>query len=293
MRCSASTHSCKPTPTRLVAFAQMSGAWLQIWRCQPQNLNDLRGQVRPGFGRLTEARVQAIRNAGAESIGNLRKSLSRRGVMGSSFANDAETRTRMATGQEEERARAEAMVEEIGMSRQGYIADEMNNQMLRFSAAMGMSQEDRAILGQQAQVLAQRASQTANMMDREFNEMGLAGSFRTNMNTAISAQAIQLAQLDMLQESGNAQLRAQQAAQRNAELGLQTQLANVQNLQQSHLANATFQQQSAMANAEFNMNAQLANAGYGMQANVANARNEMGFAGLGLLAFPFEGGLTN
>ena len=176
------------------------------------------------------------------------------------------------------------------MSRQGFVANQMNNQMLRFSAAMGMSQEDRAILGQQAQVLAQRASQTANMMDREFNEMGLAGSFRTNMNTAISAQAIQLAQLDMLQKSGNAQLQGQQAAQRNAELGLQTQLANVQNLQQSHLANATFQQQSAMANAEFNMNAQLANAGYGMQANVANARNEMGFAGLGLSAFPFEGG---
>lgn len=168
------------------------------------SLEELRGQVRPGFGRLTEARVQAIRNAGAESIGNLRESLSRRGVMGSSFANDAETRTRMATGQEEERARAEAFTQEIGMSRQ-IITDQITNELTRFGAALGLAQEDRALMGQYAANIAQRATLHAQQMDRELNELGVVGNIRNGVNAAVSQQAMQMAQLQMFQQQANAQ----------------------------------------------------------------------------------------
>jgi hypothetical protein len=150
----------------------------------------LREQVQPGFGRLTESRVQAVRNAGAESIGNLRESLARRGVMGSSFANDAETRVRMATSQEEQAARNEAFVSEMAMS-------------------LGLAQEDRAILGQQTAAINQRATQIAGIMDRELNELGIVGSIRNGLNAAITQQASQMAALQALQMQTNAQLQTQ------------------------------------------------------------------------------------
>lgn len=150
------------------------------------NIAGLREQVRPGFGRLTEARVQAVRNAGAESIGNLRESMARRGVMGSSFANDAETRVRMATGQNEELARAEAFVDEMSLT-------------------LGLAQEDRAILGQQTAVINQRATQLQGLLDRELNELGMVGNIRNGLNSFISQQATAMAQLQMLQAQSNAQ----------------------------------------------------------------------------------------
>jgi hypothetical protein len=153
------------------------------------NIASLREQVRPGFGRLTEARVTAVRNAGAESIGNLRESLARRGVMGSSFANDAETRVRLATSQDEQLARAEAFVGEMSMQ-------------------LGLNQEDRAILGQQAAVLNQRASIIAQTLDRELQELSVAGNIRNGLNAAITQQASQMATLQALQMQQNAQNQA-------------------------------------------------------------------------------------
>ncbi len=188
----------------------------------------------------------------------MRELLARRGVMGSSFANDAETRTRIATGQEEERAGAEAAVQEIGLSRQ-IITDQITNELTRYGAEMGLAQEDRAILGQQAQVIAQRASTVANQMDRELNELGVAAQFRTQLNQMITSQAMDMARLDMLSQTTNAQ----------------------------------FQQQSALANAGFIQNANLASAGARVDASMANAKVDMGLSGLMLSAFPFEGGLTN
>jgi hypothetical protein len=160
------------------------------------NIADLRSQVQPGFGRLTEARVTAVRNAGAESIGNLRESLARRGVMGSSFANDSEARVRIATSQDEQLARAEAFVSEMGMQ-------------------LGLAQEDRAILGQQTAILNQRATHIANIMDRELQELGVAGNIRNGLNAAITQQANQMASLQALQMQTNAQLQGQ-ASQQNA-----------------------------------------------------------------------------
>lgn len=153
----------------------------------------LRADVRPGFGRLTEARVRSIKDAGAESIGNMRESLARRNVLGSSFANDALGRQQLAIGQEVERARAEAFVEEIGMSRQ-LLMDEIS----RVGAELGLSVEERQIYGQQAQALSAQAQVVANQMDRELQELSVAGAIRNGVSQAISAQAIQQAQLQML-----------------------------------------------------------------------------------------------
>lgn len=77
---------------------------------------ELRGRVAPGFGELTRGRVQAIRDAGRRTVGNLRNRLRQRRVLGSSFAEN------QIAGVEEQFSRAEAeeratgTISEIGLT---------------------------------------------------------------------------------------------------------------------------------------------------------------------------------
>ena len=80
------------------------------------NINNLEKQVTPGFGRLTQARVNAIGDARRRTIGDLRENLSRRRILGSSFANDAETRASAEFAKLEEEARAQSFLEELDLS---------------------------------------------------------------------------------------------------------------------------------------------------------------------------------
>lgn len=79
---------------------------------------NLRGRVSGGFGDLTRARVQSIRDAGTRTVGNLRNRLRQRRVLGSSFGENQLASTEALFAQEEERARAEGVVGEIGMEAQ-------------------------------------------------------------------------------------------------------------------------------------------------------------------------------
>lgn len=72
----------------------------------------LRERVRPGFGDVTRARVQAIRDAGSRTVGSLRDRLRQRRVLGSSFADREIAGIESQFAQEEERARAEAAIQE-------------------------------------------------------------------------------------------------------------------------------------------------------------------------------------
>lgn len=77
------------------------------------SINALLGQVNPGFGKLTEARVGAIDTARERTTSDLRDSLARRRIAGSSFANDSIARTEAEFGQAEAQARAESFLEEL------------------------------------------------------------------------------------------------------------------------------------------------------------------------------------
>ena len=85
----------------------------------------LREDVRPGFGRLTRARVEAIRTTGKRVIGNLRESLSRRRVLGSTFAGREIASQESEFGRQEEVARAESFLQELGLTSQ-LITEEFN-----------------------------------------------------------------------------------------------------------------------------------------------------------------------
>ncbi len=79
-------------------------------------VSSARGDVRPGFGRLTEAVVQSIREAADKSRGDLRQQLAQRRVSGASFANDVVTRSDVEFAQAESQLRSQALIAEIGLT---------------------------------------------------------------------------------------------------------------------------------------------------------------------------------
>lgn len=80
------------------------------------NVGGLIDQVRPGFGRLTDARVQANNNARERTISNLSDNLARRRVSGSSFAQDSITRAENEFAQQESEIRAESFLQELQLT---------------------------------------------------------------------------------------------------------------------------------------------------------------------------------
>lgn len=79
-------------------------------------------ELRPGFGRLTESRVQGVRNAAGQAVGNVRSALEKRNVLGSSFANQQISQIQREFEQEEDRVRAESFLQEFA-TQQSIIND--------------------------------------------------------------------------------------------------------------------------------------------------------------------------
>lgn len=146
---------------------------VQGLRGRSNEFAELRGEVRPGFGRLTQSRVDAIRNAGSRTVGNLRQELGRRRILGSSFAEREIASTEATFAQEEERARAEAGVQEIALT--GELIQR------EFAGAIEAAQ---ALIGQ-------------------FNfESSVAASLSTNTTNALNANLTAQAQAAAAAEGG-------------------------------------------------------------------------------------------
>ena len=91
-------------------------AFPQRFSSELGTLADLRGQVRPGFGRFTEAAVESIRRARGDALGTARDQLARRRVLGSSFGNAQLTAIEQAAGRDEFAARSGALLDEINQT---------------------------------------------------------------------------------------------------------------------------------------------------------------------------------
>lgn len=180
---------------------------------------DLQGQVKPGFGGLTDARVKAVRDRRDEAVGNLRESLSRRKVLGSSFAADALTRTELAFAQEEEGARAQSFVEELGLSRQlavdeaaatgqlgslagnllGLDAQSLAQETQTIGLDMGLTQQDAGLFAQEMVAIQQASNLLAQTTQRELSELGFAADIANGVNTNVASVASINGQLALLQ----------------------------------------------------------------------------------------------
>jgi hypothetical protein len=156
-------------------------------------LSGLRGQVDEAFGDVGNVRARAIRNRRDEAVGNLRESLGRRKVLGSSFGEDAITRAELAFGEEEGKALAETELQRIETNR-GLLIDEavqagnldqiagqllsldsatLGQELQTIAADMGLTAQDAQIFGQEI-VATQAALGALNQtIQREFQEASL------------------------------------------------------------------------------------------------------------------------
>lgn len=72
--------------------------------------------VSPGVSELRRSRLAGLENRRRKAIGNLQQNLSRRRIMGSSFANNALTQAELAYQEEADRIRAESTLTEMEQS---------------------------------------------------------------------------------------------------------------------------------------------------------------------------------
>lgn len=148
---------------------------------------DMLGMVAPGMGRLTDARVQAIENARERERSNLRASLNKRRVLGSSFADNALNRQALEFAQEEERARAQSFMEELDLT-QKLTADQ-----LKIDTANIQTSLDMTIAALEAEQAAENVTiSELNMFAQMAQNMASAGQQAAQVNANNALQAAQM-----------------------------------------------------------------------------------------------------
>lgn len=131
---------------------------------QASAIGDLLSQVGPGFGRLTDAAVTSVRNARSAAIGNLKDTLQRRRVLGSSFGQDALTRAETEFANQENATRANSFLQELQLTNQlmqqqfeaqrGEFQTGLDELNLEANAGVQLSSQATAQLGQNARTAA-------------------------------------------------------------------------------------------------------------------------------------------
>lgn len=99
-----------PTDTRR---AELVGQQRSAFQSQARDLTGLLNRVGPVFGDVTRARLAEIERARSRTIGDLRETLRRRRVLGSSFAQDAIARAEAEFAAQSADAAARSQLEEL------------------------------------------------------------------------------------------------------------------------------------------------------------------------------------
>ena len=149
-----------------------------------------------------------------EAVGNLRESMSRRGLLGSSFGADAEARIRLAFAEEENKALATANVQEIGLK--------LQTEQARGAAARSLLDVDSRLVTQQAGMIA------AQLGLDEFSSQQLTkqlSALRQAHDQALDTIKVDLAELGV---AGGITQGLADIATRNAAYNLQAAIANAQ-----------------------------------------------------------------
>ena len=168
------------------------------------DLDTLAGEVTPGFGRLTEARVGAVRNRFSESVGNLRGALSKRGLQGSSFAINETRRAELDFAQEEDQVRAESFVQELDLRRQ--IVGDMGKLIQLDQASLGreaqliglrlgLNEQEAGVFRDELVNIQNQSALLGQQISRELNELGISGSIVNQAQAIIANLAAVQAQL--------------------------------------------------------------------------------------------------
>jgi hypothetical protein len=197
-----------------------------------QQLSDVQSEIRPGFGRLTEAQLAASRNREAQAAGNLREAMNRRDLGGSSLELQEGRRLELDFGQQQAEIRGDAFTRELQATTQ--VAG-LRAQVL--AGEVGSAQEQRAIIADTRATINQAAGLL--QLDQQ----------------ALSQQA-QLIGVQLGLTQAQSQIYSQQMA--NIQVGLQTTVAQITSeLQQLEISGNIMNGVVANANALAAAQAQL------------------------------------
>lgn len=158
-----------------------------------QSLNDQLGLVKPGYGALTDAVVKSILEQGQQRTSDLRSSLAKRRVLGSSFGDSALNQQSLDTSQAVAQAKAASFLQELDATNQ-LITQKYNMQTQGLEALNSLT------------------SQIFNL--RNASSQAQLDELNTLLNTANG-----LISGAMQQEQANARLEAELAAKSAAARG--------------------------------------------------------------------------
>ena len=102
----------KPSGSRNLLINNMAA---QFGR-QAGELTTLMDEVKPGYGRLTDAAVLSNQRARERTVGDLKDMMARRRISGSSFAMDTVSRSEAEFAEQENRLRADSFLKELDMT---------------------------------------------------------------------------------------------------------------------------------------------------------------------------------
>ena len=135
----------------------------QAFRTQADELGGLKPLVEPGFGRLTEAGIRAVRDARRSSIGDLKTNLSRRRVSGSSFGADDISRTNAEFAKKENEFASQAFIQELAM-KQDLINQQAKAQANSFLQILQQSNIESSLAAQLASGVTSVLSDNAKII---------------------------------------------------------------------------------------------------------------------------------
>ena len=158
------------------ALSGISGAF----KTQAGELGALKPLVEPGFGRLTQAGINAVRDARRASMGDLRQNLARRRVLGSSFGADDISRTNAEFAKKENEFASQAFTQELALS------NELINQKAIASANEFLTSLKQVNI--ESNMATQLASGVTSVLSNNANAMaGMTNSGSSSLMSAVGA----------------------------------------------------------------------------------------------------------
>ena len=168
-----------------------------VFQNQTNQLGALRPLVEPGFGRLTEAGINAVRDARRASMGDLRQNLARRRVRGSSFGADDISRTAAEFAKRENEFASEAFIKEMALTQDlinqeaqaaanSYLQN-LSQTNFETSLAAQLSSGVTSVLSNNAQIIGGMSNRSGDTL---LNTIGGLGSFAASRQWPIPTRQV-------------------------------------------------------------------------------------------------------
>lgn len=174
---------------------------------------NLRSQWTPGESALRAAQLASLESSRQQTVGDLRQNLAKRGVLGSSFASDAEARANAENEQQKQNVISQTYLQELDAQHQlisdqytaatNAVSSKINELNLQGNLGLELTSKAQDFMKQAAQLQAELATQAAQLKVNGATNAGqILTTGKTNVANINSQQGIAQAQLDAQAQSG-------------------------------------------------------------------------------------------